>query len=138
MCHNRCVGPRPHADRPTEPTPESPSPRIGAPVTLRHLLSWKPLFYQAALPALRRLGPAWGDAMLGLAGRAAAALWPPRRRALSGALRDARAALDADWDPETLRPALAANALRFLARDYPLDLPGDDNVLARFDVEGLD
>lgn len=105
---------------------------------LRHLLSWKSLFYQALLPALRGLGPATGDAILGGLGRVSTAAWPPRRRALARALASARGALGAGWEPEALRPALAANALRFLARDYPLDLPDDVEVLERFEVDGFD
>ncbi|MBV8383601.1 MAG: hypothetical protein JOZ63_13410 [Planctomycetaceae bacterium] len=46
----------------------------------RDVLSWKFLFYEAFLPALRRPGPARRDAPLGGLGRRAAALWPPRRR----------------------------------------------------------
>jgi lauroyl/myristoyl acyltransferase len=106
-------------------------------VTLRHLLSWKPLFYEAFLPALRLLGPARCDAVLGGLGRLHAALWPPRRRELTRALDRARGALGADWQAEDLHPGLAANAVRFLARDYPLDGGNDAEVLARFDVTGL-
>jgi len=47
-------------------------------------------------------------------------------------------ALEADWNPKALRPALAANTLRFAARDYALDAAPDDEVLARFDVAGFD
>src|SRR5215218_6037947 len=107
MCHNPSVGPRPHADRPRDAL--ETIARIGAPVSLRHFLSWKPLFYEALLPALRRLSPARGDAVLGGLDRLTTALWPPRRRELSRALRGARAPLGADWDPGALRPALAAN-----------------------------
>jgi len=46
--------------------------------------------------------------------------------------------LDADWSIEATWPALAANAARFLARDYPLDGQTDENVLARFDVRGYE
>lgn len=105
-------------------------------MTLRHLLSWKSLFYEGLLPALRRLGPAPGDAILGGLGRLSARAWPPRRRALVRALESGRSALRAGWEPEALRPALAANSLRFLARDYLLDARGDAEVLSRFDVDG--
>ena len=64
-----------------------------------------------------RRGATRSSAALGRLGAA----WPPRRREHTAALTRARAALAADWDPEALRPALAANAVRFLARDYPLD-----------------
>ena len=77
-------------------------------MTFRHLLSWKFGFYELLLPALRRLGPARCDAILGGLGRLIAALWPPRRTELTGA-RSGEAALGADWDPEAVRPALAAN-----------------------------
>ncbi|MBV8269802.1 MAG: hypothetical protein JO252_26055 [Planctomycetaceae bacterium] len=104
----------------------------------RDVLSWKFLFYEAFLPAIRRLGPARCDAILGGLGRRAAALWPPRRRELSAGLARARAGLRADGPSDALRPALAANAMRFLARDYPLDDAPDAEVLARFDVEGFE
>ena len=39
-------------------------------MTIRHLLSWKSLFYDAALPLTRSLGAASTDAALGLLGRA--------------------------------------------------------------------
>src|SRR4051812_49968123 len=110
--------------------------RIGAPVTLRHALSWKPLFYEALLPALRRLGPARGDAVLGGLGRLIAALWPPRRRELTRSLERAKHALGADWAPDAVRPSLAANLVRFLARDLLLDDAPDVDVLARFEVRG--
>lgn len=102
----------------------------------RDPLSWKFWFYRGFLPALRRLGPARGDAVLGGLGRLAAALWPPRRAAHAAALARARTALRADWAPAALGAALAANAPRFLARDYPLDDPSDAAILARFDIEG--
>ena len=35
-------------------------------------------------------------------------------------------------------PALAANAARFLGRDYPLDRQSDEAVLSRFDVRGYE
>lgn len=107
-------------------------------MTFRHLLSWKTCFYEMLLPALRRLGPARCDAILGGLGRLSAAAWPPRRRQLARAIDSARTALHAGWDRKALRPALAANAIRFAARDYPLDAAPDEEVLARFDVNGFD
>jgi lauroyl/myristoyl acyltransferase len=106
-------------------------------VSLRHLLSWKPLFFDVLLPALRRLGPARCDAALGGLGRLLAA-WPPRGRVLASALERAGRALGADWDPTTTRTALAANIPRFLARDCPLDGAPDAEVFARFDVRGAE
>jgi lauroyl/myristoyl acyltransferase len=105
-------------------------------VRWRDPLTWKFWFYQGFLPALRRLGPARGDAVLGGLGRIAAALWPPRRGEQTAALARARLAYRADWRPEAVRAELAANSVRFLARDYPLDEPDDDAVLARFAIEG--
>ncbi len=106
-------------------------------MTLRHLLSWKSLFYDALLPALRRLGPARGDALLGNLGRLAAA-WPPRRKALTVALERGRVVLGVDWPLATTRPALAANVARYLARDYPLDGLPDAAMAERFDVQGFE
>ena len=103
---------------------------------LRRLLSWKFGFYDLLLPALRRLGPARADAVLGGLGRLIAALWPPRRRELTRSLERAKHALGADWTPDAVRPALAANWVRFLARDLLLDDAPDDDVLARFEVRG--
>ena len=54
-------------------------------VTFRHFMSWKPLFYDGLLPALRVLGPSRGDAILGAFGTLLAS-WPPRRRELLRAL----------------------------------------------------
>jgi len=105
---------------------------------LRRILSWKFVFYALLLPALRRLGPARGDVILGLLGRLVMAVRPRRRRRLRAALLRANAALDTDWSIETTWPALAANAARFLGRDYPLDCQPDQEVLSRFDVRGYD
>lgn len=104
-------------------------------MTLRHFLSWKPLFFDLLVPALRGLGPSRCDAALGGLGRLLAA-WPPRGRALAAALDRARGALGAEWDREATRAALAANIPRFLARDYPLEGVSDAEVGARFDVSG--
>jgi len=96
------------------------------------------VFYHLLLPALRRLGPARGDVILGLLGRLAMAVRPRRRRRLRAALALASAALDADWSIKTTWPALAANTARFLARDYPLDCQPTEAVLRRFDVRGYE
>jgi len=107
-------------------------------VTFRHLLSWKPLFYEALLPALRRLGPAPADAILGVLGRSLAAAWPPRRRELGESFRRLG---PATGDPASLavrRKDLAANVLRYLARDCLLDGLADDAFFARFDVQGVE
>ena len=105
---------------------------------LRRVLCWKFVFYDLLLPALRRLGPARGDAILGFLGRLAMAVRPRRGNGLRAALERASAALDADWSIETTWPALAANTARFLARDYPLDRQSDEAVLSRFDVRGYE
>jgi lauroyl/myristoyl acyltransferase len=107
-------------------------------VTLRHLLSWKALFYDAVLPALRQLGPARGDALLGGLGRLVSAFQPGRRGEIAAAVASAKAALGAEWDITATARAVAANIPRYLARDYPLDGAGDDDVLSRFDVTGAD
>ncbi|AGA31467.1 lysophospholipid acyltransferase family protein [Singulisphaera acidiphila] len=107
-------------------------------MTFRHLLSWKTCFYEMLLPTLRRLGPARCDALIGGLGRLSAAAWPPRGKELAKAIDRAGTALHADWNPKTVRPALAANALRFAARDYPLDSAPDEEILARFDVKGFE
>ncbi len=103
---------------------------------LRRIWSWKFLFYNVLLPSLRALGPAWGDAVLGLLGYVAAAARPRRVRELRTALEHASVALDADWPIGETWPALAASTARFLARDYPLDRQSDQAVLERFDVRG--
>jgi lauroyl/myristoyl acyltransferase len=90
------------------------------------------------LPALRALGPAWGDGILGGLGRLALALQPRRRARFRSALRRAGAALDADWSIRAIWPELAANTARFQARDYPLDRQSDEAVLSRFDVRGYE
>ena len=104
----------------------------------REILSWKFGFYHLLPPLLRALGPKWGDALLGSLGRCAAPVFSPRRRALGQALARARTDLRADWTPEAIRPALAANTARFLARDYPLDRLPANEVCARFEVSGFE
>jgi phosphatidylinositol dimannoside acyltransferase len=103
---------------------------------LRRILSWKYLFYDLILPALRLLGPRQGDALLGWLGRGVTAVQPRNRSQLRTALEHARTALDADWPIEKTLPLVAANKARFLARDYPLDSLSDQAVLERFDVKG--
>jgi lauroyl/myristoyl acyltransferase len=105
---------------------------------LRHVWSWKFVFYDVLLPALRALGPARGDRILCGLGRMALALQPRRRARLRSALRRAGAALEADWLIREIWPALAANTARFQARDYPLDRQTDEAVLSRFDVRGYE
>ncbi len=103
----------------------------------RHFLSWKPLFYDALLPALRALGPRAGDAVLAGLGQVAAC-WPPRREALTDSIARAREALGADWNVRVVRRRLGANIARFQARDYMLDVADDRVALARFDVRGFE
>jgi phosphatidylinositol dimannoside acyltransferase len=107
-------------------------------VMLRHFLSWKPLFYEALLPALRRLGPGGADAVLDGLGRVAAWAWPPRRQELSRALARARSTFSSDLNNQVTREVFAGNTLRFLARDYMLDRASDADVFARFDVSGFE
>ena len=83
--------------------------------TLRRILSWKFVFYDLLLPALRGLGPAWGDRILGWLGRGALAMQPRRRARLRAALRRASAALEADWSIAATWPALAANTAATLS-----------------------
>lgn len=104
----------------------------------RDVLSWKFVFYRVILPSLRLLGPSRCDAALAAMGRAIGALWLPRRREHAAALRRGRDALGASWDPEALRPELAANTIRFLARDYPLDGAGDAAIRDRFEIHGFE
>lgn len=105
---------------------------------LRHLFSWKPLFYERLLPVLRLLGPAPASAFIGAFGRLLTACWPPRQWELQRAIRDAQKALRADWHLPSTQRELAANALRFLARDCLLEGAQDDEVFARFDVHGFE
>ena len=105
-------------------------------MTFRHFLSWKPLFYGGLLPTLRLLGPSRADSVLGGFGRLLA-FWPSRRRELRDALTRMRRETHAEWDVDDVRAGLDGNILRFLARDCPLDGATDDEVFARFDVEGF-
>ena len=98
-------------------------------------MGWKPLFYDAMLPILRRLGPETCDCGLAALGRLVSA-WPARARDQRAALAAASRALDLDRDP--LPASLAANLARFAARDYPLDGLADADVFARFEVEGFE
>jgi lauroyl/myristoyl acyltransferase len=105
---------------------------------LRHIWSWKFVFYDLLLPVLRGLGPARGDLILGLLGLIATVVRPSRKLRLRAALERAGEALDADWPIATTWPRLAAGRARSLARDYPLDGQSDRAVLARFEVRGYE
>ena len=105
---------------------------------MRRVFSWKFVFYDLLLPALRMLGAIRGDAILGFLGRLVMAVRPRRPGELRASLERVKRALDADWSIETTWPALAANTARFLARDYPLDRQTDEAVLRRFDVCGYE
>ena len=105
---------------------------------MRHVFSWKFVFYELILPALRMLGATRGDAILGLLGRFVMGVRPGRGAQLRASLERVKRALDADWSIEKTWPALAANTARFLARDYPLDRQTDEAVLRRFDVCGYE
>ena len=106
----------------------------------RDVLTWK--FAVLRGLSCRRFWPAGPAALRRDPGRPG----PAGRRALApeaaGARRGPGARPGRRFGPtgpsDALRPALAANALRFLARDYPLDAPADAEVLARFDVEGFE
>jgi phosphatidylinositol dimannoside acyltransferase len=104
----------------------------------RQIWSWKFVFYDLLLPVLRGLGPARGDAILGLVGLLATAIRPNRKLRLRQALKRASDALEADWPVEKTWPALAASTARFLARDYPLDGQSEQAVLERFEVRGYE
>ena len=106
-------------------------------MNLRHLLSWKGVFYGMLLPAVRALGPARGSAVLGACGRLAA-LAPWRARALARGLSRARVALGGDWNDGAVQFRLAANACRFLARDCVLQGLNDEQVAGLFDVRGAE
>jgi lauroyl/myristoyl acyltransferase len=105
-------------------------------VPMRRFFHWKCWFYDILLPALRQLGPARCDAALGLIGRGIEAAWPGRRRELTGSIRRVGALLGADWQPQSIRPALAGNMVRGMARDCSLSGASHAEALSRFDVEG--
>ncbi len=105
---------------------------------IRRVFTWKFVFYSLVLPGLRALGPARGDAVLGWLGRGVIALRPWERARMRRGLASAARSLDADWSVAETLPLLAANRARFLARDYPLDVDRDQDVLERFDARGLD
>lgn len=106
-------------------------------MTLRRLLSWKTLFYDALLPTIGRLGPARADSVLSALGRIVHA-WPGKKRNLVCALTRAQAAFHADWEPQELASRLAATIPRYLARDYPLALFTPQQWKSQFDVEGFE
>jgi phosphatidylinositol dimannoside acyltransferase len=106
-------------------------------VTFRHFLSWKPLFYNVLLPALRMLGPTVADRILVGLGQLFAS-WPVRRKALTRSLINTRSVLDTDWDIAPVRRMLAANIARAQARDYLLDIADDARAFSRFDVKGFE
>ena len=108
----------------------------------RRFFTWKFHFYEVLLPMLRCLGPARFDSVVRTVGAASTFIRPGRRGRLKSAVSAAEAALDLDRAAEGRSrfdwTGLAANAARFTARDYALDVSDDDDVLSRFDVEGYD
>jgi lauroyl/myristoyl acyltransferase len=63
-------------------------------------------------------------------------LWPPWRRVLVAASAQAREALGTQWDDSELAPALSSGQLRFMARDYLLEVHDDAEADSLFDVTG--
>lgn len=102
---------------------------------LRHLGSWKPLFYGGLLPCLGRLGPGRAEIVLRGLGRV---FCDRDRRRVEATIRAAGAAIGAPWDVGRVRRELAAATPRFLARDLMLDRLGDAEALGRFDVAGFE
>lgn len=107
-------------------------------MTYRDLTRWKSWFYGALLPALGRLRPEQADRVLRGLGRATS-LWPGRRAAWRRAIEEAGATLDARWgDPDAVCRELAANRLRFAARDYLVADFDDAAFHERFEVVGFE
>jgi lauroyl/myristoyl acyltransferase len=106
----------------------------------RRIFTWKYHFYELLLPALGRLGPSRFDAVVRTVGTASTYARPGRRARLKAAVSAASSTLglDAGRRDAFTWTDLAANAARFTARDYAIDVPDDDDVLGRFDVEGFD
>lgn len=107
-------------------------------ISARRLFSWKFAFYDLMLPALRTLGPARADRVLAALGLAAAWAWPGRRKRLARALGRISEALGTDGPSPSAWPEFAAGTVRFLARDYLLDVADDACALGRFEVSGDD
>ena len=102
----------------------------------RHVLSWKPLYYQAFLPVVRCLAPGCRDWLLAILGRLISAFRTERRGEIFRAVRRADLALEAGWNQREVARNLASSLPRFAARDYLLDGLGDRAALGLFDVEG--
>ena len=107
-------------------------------MTLRHFLSWKPLFYDGLIPLGRRIGPARLDGLITRLGRLTERLWPPRRREWTAALKLASASVTNPWNVELARDRLAENWFRYLARDCTLQGTSAADLAERFDVAGLE
>lgn len=105
-------------------------------ISIRKVFSWKFAFYDVLLPSLRVLGPARGDRVLEVLGRACGRIIPGRRRRLERALERVRETLASEAPAETRWSDLAAGQVRFAARDYLLDVPEDAAALGRFQVTG--
>ena len=107
-------------------------------MTFRHLFSWKSVYYEAILPALRVLGPKRADALLGMLGRLIASVSPKRRRELRESLYRARLALGGVWDHDQTLAELEANIPRFLGRDCLWDGKSPKAYDACFEVDGAE
>ena len=107
-------------------------------LNVRRLLRWKTLFYDFALPLVRRLGPRCADRLIEASGYLLLELPPWRRKFIESAVSETAAALGASWPVARTAKELARGIPRFLARDYPLDCLSDGEALDRFDVTGFD
>lgn len=100
------------------------------------ILRWKSWFYEGLVPVLARRGPLEAGMELERIGQAINSLWPLRWRAIRKAVRRNRVACHAPWKEHEVTKGLARQMLRYLARDYVLDVIPPHDWSELFTVTG--
>ncbi len=95
-------------------------------------------FLKIVVPMLRLTSPKVAAALLDSFGWIDFAVFPGPKRAYLDALARVRRDLDVDWDDHAVARRMATGLINWRCRDRLLDGLGDEQALARFEVQGRD
>ncbi len=93
-------------------------------------------FLKIVVPMLRHASPAVAAALLDGFGWIDYAVFPGPKRAYLDALERVRRDIDVDWDNQAVARRMATGLIHWRCRDRLLDNLGDQEALARFQVQG--